>query len=288
MTETDTSTPYGPELVSGARTALAISRDICIIVAAIVLALWADQLWLSIVAVIVVGCLQFSLGEVLLHESAHGNLVRSERFNRPLQVLLAWPFFRTVDSYRGWHFPHHRYRGSELDPLFESYSRFQAQLSRRHLFRVWWVEPFAGPAQLRFFRQELVGAPRRDLVAGLTFNIALMLTCWAAGIGTVFLAYWLLPFLLVFPALYHWQEFEDHFGCAGIGRVSTGRLRSFLQHDSGYHGVHHVFPNAPFHQLRTLLPRCDIPAPDISTSLFCTWTQIDRQIVEREQTGSTA
>ena len=250
---------------------LAILRDWVIIASTIAIAEWAASPSVTLLAIWVIGSQQYALGEVLVHEASHRNVFASYRLNERLQFLFAWPLLTTVRAYRKSHAPHHIDLGGPADPISARYSSLQHGFNRWSVARVWLLEPLFGFASIRYLRDDVLAEPWTTLAPGLAINAAIALGCAFAGRIDLFIMYWVIPYVWVFPAFYHWQELEDHFGCVGEGRVSVGRLRNFLHHNSGFHHVHHTWPNVPFFNLRSAFRFVDIPHADISTGFWGTY-----------------
>src|SRR4051812_26510305 len=100
---------------------LAIGFDIAVIAAAVALSVMVLPAWTYPLAVVVIGARQQGL-IVLIHEASHRKLFRNARLNDVVgEVVLSWPFFISMYSYRANHFAHHRHLNTEYDPDWTRY-----------------------------------------------------------------------------------------------------------------------------------------------------------------------
>ena len=93
--------------------------------------------WLYPLALIGIGTRLNSLG-VHMHEAAHYRIAKPIWLNDLIgEVLLSWPFFFTLEGYRGKHLDHHQnlntaqdpdWARKQLDPTYWRFPRSQAQM----------------------------------------------------------------------------------------------------------------------------------------------------------------
>ena len=103
-------------ILSPARSSLQIAADWLLIAGAIYLGThqWSPLLYVLIV--VLIGSRQHAL-LILMHDGTHYRLFRNRRLNDCVgELLLAWPFFITMRSYRRNHIAHHRHMNTDRDP----------------------------------------------------------------------------------------------------------------------------------------------------------------------------
>lgn len=198
--------------------------------------------------------------ESCVHEASHFLLFRTRSWNTRLQGLFAWPILDRVQSYRIEHLVHHRDLGRDGDPARQLYEELGVTRFPR---RFWWtlfLRPLLGHSTLWFLRDRLsyVRLDRR--------YVRDMVLAWLPVLTVVTLAdgwlwfglFYLVPLLLVYPALIVASEIFDHLGlfhrdCPVRGtRNNLGPGQGLLvhAHDDGYHVVHHLNARIPCHRLR--------------------------------------
>jgi fatty acid desaturase len=266
--------------VRSATSAGAIVLDLVLIAGAIAAAVWMLPWWCYPLVALVVGARQQAM-IVLMHEAAHRKLFRNPAVNDSVgEVVLAWPFFVSMFSYRANHFAHHRHLNTELDPDWVRYLGLNAEERKNWQYqRTLWqvVRPLAadlvGLGVVRQVKRVVRLArprnhdPRRagpaaDTEAARKFRGYSPLALWgfrlglAAGLtvtGTwwVFLLYWVVPGLTVLKMGTRLRLLAGHFaiyGGEGIRTTLTSPLGRLLlgPHNIGYHVEHHLYPAVYF------------------------------------------
>jgi fatty acid desaturase len=187
------------------------------------------------------------------------------------------PYLKTrngssVEGYKRHHLIHHYKFGSKEDPTLLYYKDVKitdlAGSSMRYFLWIVLIKPSIGFSAwwvLRYTYTLFLMAPFTILPIAL-FWISLLIVITAIGALKLFILYYLVPLLLVYPILIHLSEVSDH---AGLYQYSKKRLMntrsnlgSVLQqffihpHHDGYHLIHHLRPGIPAHLLRNAHEDC--------------------------------
>ena len=96
---------------SNVRGFLVIIRDWGIIFGVMSFSIWAENIFVYISSIILIGCMQFAISESLMHEATHGNLFKRESWNRKLEFLFSLPCLMTMKEYVPDHLDHHNLHG---------------------------------------------------------------------------------------------------------------------------------------------------------------------------------
>lgn len=272
--------------ISNARSALAIAADIAIVA----LSITAARLWLPIwcypLAVIMVGARQQAL-IVLMHEAAHRKLFRSAFWNDFIgELVLAWPLFISMFSYRANHSAHHRHLNTELDPDWVRYLTPGAEESENWTYgrtraKVVWplIRDLLGLGALNQIKRVVrLAKPRNhdprkqgresDLeaerrfgrypaAAVWIFRAALVVVLTITHSWAAFLLYWIVPALTMLKMCTRLRLLAGHFaifGGEGVRTTLSSGLESFLlaPHKIGFHVEHHMYPSVYFQCLPEL------------------------------------
>lgn len=170
-----------------------------------VYALWPNPLTF-IAAVIVIGSRQLGLA-ILMHDAAHGVLVRSKWLNDPLsQIFCAWPVFTDTIPYRHYHLVHHRMTQQPEDPDLHLSAKFP--ITKKSYRRKFWRD-ITGQTGLKLRRAQIrnaLGKPgdgfakrfatfRKRLGKMVLVNLVLLALMSAFGKPHYYLMFWLVPLL---------------------------------------------------------------------------------------------
>ncbi|KAI0192414.1 fatty acid desaturase-domain-containing protein [Astrocystis sublimbata] len=198
--------------------------------------------------------------EVLVHEASHFNLFKSPSMHYNLQFLYAFPVFRDLEDYRRSHLIHHQHLGDptkdpdlvrivELgldnmsdDPVFYLFALpFSGFIHWEYLSTVFvdfWTLPSARTSKVAYWAA---------VVAGMYFH---------QGFARIIGLYHLVPLFVILPVTRYWSEASEHLGLNMTGKFGNSRSNiGFSQlwfshpHNDGYHAVHHLHSQVPFHQL---------------------------------------
>ena len=267
----------------------AICFDWLVIAATIWAAAHFARVWLYPLAIVVIGARQQGL-IVLMHEASHRKLFRRAGWNDFAgEVLLAWPFFFSMFSYRANHMAHHHHLNTELDPDWVRYLTGDAEERQA------WEYGRSLRAVLLPLLTDLVGwgaaaqvrrvlrlarprnhdprraGPEADEAAAARFGrypaawrwlflAALILTLALTGAWVGFLLYWVVPALTVLKMCTRLRLLAGHFainGGEGARTTLTSPLVGFFlsPHQIGYHVEHHLYPAIYFRRLPELHQR---------------------------------
>lgn len=280
MTPTPASSPQARPrdfvVRSDRRGALAVARDWALVIGLAGLAIWVDAWWATGLSVLLIGRVQFAIGESLLHEASHHSLFRTRAWNHRLQPLYAWPFFVTLAAWRREHLQHHKVLGSERDHVVQTYREAGLLEAEPRVAWAWFGRPLTGAVALSYVRSILEMNDRRDAaVVGTAWTVVLGLFAVAGHLAWPLL-YWVLPQLLVFAPMLYWSEIADHYRTRGGNRTRTGWLSNWLDHHNGFHEVHHRWASIPFHQLGAAHEALIGQGTDQATGWWDVWRQISR------------
>ncbi|KAH6645403.1 fatty acid desaturase-domain-containing protein [Truncatella angustata] len=198
--------------------------------------------------------------ENLVHEASHFNLFKTPSMHYTLQFLYAFPVLRVLEDYRRSHLIHHQHLGDaakdpdliriyELgldnvteDPVYYLFAMpFSGYIHWEYLtttFVDFWTSRAAWPSKAVFWGAVLAGSYFNETMAS---RMAL---------------YYAVPFFLVLPVFRYWAEMSEHLGMDMTGKFGNSRSnlgfthRWFIHpHNDGFHAVHHLHAQVPFHQL---------------------------------------
>lgn len=232
----------------------AIASNYLIVVAAAGLASWIDRIPVTLLALVIIAGRQSAL-QGLVHSASHYSLFAKKRNNIRFQFLFAYPIVDSVPLYRDQHLEHHRDFALKTPDRFD-YLYNSLQLSREGIWSRTWVvfiRPVLGHAGVVFVTdaiKTLSGNLRQAL--GILANWALLLALmwWLGGVW-IFLIYWVVPLVWLYPVFDIWAELSDHLDAQGESRNQKGVFYCILfKGHEMYHAVHHLYPFVPFHRLR--------------------------------------
>lgn len=270
------------------RGIVAIGRDWLLIGVAIGVSLKLDHWAVYVAAVWVIGCCQYALGEVLLHEASHYNLLKNRRLNDLMEVFYALPFFQTLKEYRRQHGLHHSHLGQRYhDHVVDDFHTFRLHEPRTSLWVAWFVKPLLGYPGFVYTKGLLVPdkssqgtADYLDLrLAG--FWLSVVSACWALGVLDLLFFYWIVPMYWVFCSLLFWSEVREHFRTRTGTRSTLGPIYNRFFHNQGYHALHHTYPTVPWYRLPRAFEalrhdRSRDVVGDLATGFFDVYRQIAR------------
>jgi fatty acid desaturase len=260
--------------IDDGRAARAIVTEWLQIGLAVSLALWAAHPVVTALAVVVIGARQHAL-TVIGHDAVHWRLFSDRRLNDTLgNLIVQWPVFLSVESFRHFHGEHHRFTGMEgdgnrflwrthdadgqLTPEWR-YPKSRAQLAAKVLRRAffftglrWIVRSFVAAWLFRSSTAQFVA--RMGLTAALAAALT-WLSAWPA-----FLLLWVLPFCTWHVAAKYLRLIAEHSAIPGSGPYAVTRttlatpLERYLvvPRNIHYHLEHHWYPSVPWYHLPAL------------------------------------
>jgi len=253
------------------RAIAALAADWGLIAASFASALaWPHPvIWLA--AAIIIARTQLALA-VIMHESAHGTLLPSQRTNDAVgQAFAAGPLCLSLKTYRAGHLQHHRTPMRADDPVAVVFGIIDYPIARRTLvFRL--LSDLFGMAYVvsgvKFLRGEYRGilpnvAKSRRYAAwevgsmaasnGLIFGIL-----YLCGHPWLYLGLWTLPSLTLLPFFGRIRAIMEHAGLPecedqrnNARTITRPSWQTFLfgPHSIHYHIEHHLFVRMPFYSL---------------------------------------
>jgi fatty acid desaturase len=168
-------------------------------------ALWPNPLTF-LVAVVLIGSRQLGLA-ILMHDAAHGVLLRTKAWNDPVsQWLLAYPVFSDTIRYRHYHLVHHRNTQQPDDPDLSLSAPFP--ITRESFWRKM-LRDITGQTGFKQRRAQVLaalgkpGEPfavrfasfRRKLGGPIVANLVLLGLLTAFGKPHYYLMFWIVPLL---------------------------------------------------------------------------------------------
>lgn len=233
----------------------------------ILLAIYVNTIWATIIAIFVVATRQNVLG-LLVHEQAHLLGYRNKYGDLLVNLFAAYPLLvLTVEDYAQVHLAHHRDYFSENDPDFirKSGEEWSFPKTRGEIAKLFLGDAL-GINTLKLIRGKK--QPRQGFVFARRYRIptwvrpayfvvlagALTLT----GTWGVFLLYWVLPILTVFQVIVRWGAICEHkYNLAGASVPESAPLillswweRLLLPNlNFSMHPYHHFFPGIAFGRL---------------------------------------
>jgi fatty acid desaturase len=189
-----------------------------VIIGVTALAVHVGHIWMSVVAIVIVAT-RFNILALLVHEQVHFLGLRGRYGDLFANLVAAYPLIGvTVENYAGVHLAHHKFFFTEKDPDFLRKSGVE------------WNFPMPRVQLARLFLADLLGLTFIKLVTGKRGDeahvfkrphpapkwlrpvyyvvVATLLTYTA--MWPVFLIYWLVPLVTVFPAIVRLGAITEH------------------------------------------------------------------------------
>ncbi|CAN8098494.1 unnamed protein product [Discula destructiva] len=197
--------------------------------------------------------------ECLVHEASHLNLFRSPSAHYRLQFLYAFPVFRLLEDYRRSHLIHHSHLGDPTrDP--DVIRILELGLDGVHESPIYYLVglPLSGYVHFEYLTTTFA-----EFWTSRT-QYPLKALYWAAIVAAVcltktsawFACYYLVPLFVVLPVTRYWAEAAEHLGLNlgarfGNSRTNVGWSQRWYMHphNDGFHAVHHLHGQVPFHAL---------------------------------------
>ncbi len=245
---------------------------------------WNPLLYVLMVAFI--GARQHAL-LILMHDGTHYRLFRNRRLNDCVgELLLAWPFFVTMRSYRRNHIAHHRHMNTDRDPDWSRKLNQPQWIFPKHWAEITWllfgdISGLNAIALIRLSRS-LAGqdgaVPRSYMLSRLAFYLAAAALIVVTGGLQLFLLYWVVPYFTWLALILHVRSIAEHFSIpdgsgvhAGVRTTRVNALERLLlaPNNVNYHAEHHRFPSVPFYRLPEL-HRLLISTPEFASAAHLT------------------
>jgi fatty acid desaturase len=282
----------------------AVSLSLFAALALALAALWqARWPWLWPPGALVAGWAVFNC-TVLLHEALHRTVFASPRPR--LYSMLEWsyalPTGISPSQFTRWHLDHHAQLGSpDLDPKRH---RLSPRRNARWL-KMLYFTPALFVIYFRAARRETATYPEalrqriaRERLAAILVHLAVVSAVWLAGGGWVVLRVYVVPLLVVFPAVFALNRLGQHYAqtpedpAGWSTRVKASWLWDVAFLWSARHLEHHAFPAVPFYRLprlsRALSPLLDRHAVPERGFLQLLWLYLIRNRAPHSDWGLAA
>lgn len=274
----DTTAIFTPDELAAVRARSDVKGVLCVAHAWAVIAcsmvmyaIWPNPLTF-LVAVAMIGSRQLGLA-ILMHDAAHGVLLRTKAWNDPVSDwLAAYPVFNDTVRYRHYHLVHHRNTQQKDDPDIALSAPFP--ITRASFYRKM-LRDISGQTGFKQRRAQIaaaLGKPgeplsrrietfRRKLGGPVIANLILLGILTAFGKPYYYLMFWLLPLLTWQQVITRIRNIAEHAVLPGNDSIfHTARTtyaswleRAFIApYWVNYHVDHHLLMYVPCYNLPKL------------------------------------
>lgn len=236
-----------------------------VIIVTIALAIHIDKLWITLLALPIIAT-RFNILALLVHEQVHQLGLRGRYGDIVANILTAYPIGITVEDYARVHLSHHKYYFTENDPDFsrKSGQDWTFPMPALHLTKLL-LSDLCGLSFLKLLKgkqlenkqiyNRLHPSPKW-LRPAFYIGLAALLTYFA--LWPIFLIYWLLPLLTIFPLIVRFGAVCEHvYGKYKAGIIESSPLimprwwEKLLLPNLNFtlHAYHHFFPGISWSHL---------------------------------------
>jgi fatty acid desaturase len=252
------------------RTALAIVFDWAVIAAAIVVSQAANNIFVYLLAVVIIGGRMHGFG-VLMHEFAHYRFIDGRKTLSDFigDITVAWPILTTVGAYRANHLAHHRYTNTDKDPdwvikLGSSKFTFPQKWQTAVVTLLSYLAVIGSVLDVLMIVKRLSKldpTPKSYRIIRLAYYVAFAVFFTVTQSWMLFLLYWLIPYLTAFFLLMYVRSVAEHFASMDYSNELTStrtvlpfywERALFAPHNVNYHLEHHLYPSVPYYNLPEL------------------------------------
>lgn len=278
VTRFDPTAAFTPEEIatvrarSDAKGLLCIAHAWAVIAAAMALYAWWPNPLTFLLAVVVIGSRQLGLA-ILMHDGAHGVLMRTAAWNDPVsQWLAAYPVFTDTIPYRHYHLVHHRKTQQPDDPDIGLSAPFP--ITRESFWRKM-LRDITGQTGFKQRRSQIraaLGKPgqpfaerwktfRRKLGGPIIANLVLLAILTAFGKPHYYLMFWILPLITWQQVITRIRNIAEHavvpdnndvFRNARTTYASWAERAFIAPYWVNYHVDHHLLMYVPCYNLPKL------------------------------------
>ena len=243
---------------SDLRGMLALTKNWVIIIATIAFSMYANNIFVYLLSVMVIGMFQYALGETLMHEASHNNLFRTKKLNETLQVFFGWPFLVTTEEYRKQHFGHHAHLGKvNKDHVEDDYILFGLRDKNISPIWLWFGRPLLGIPGALYIKVLFTTHKRNDETGFdvmqfplIIFWLLVIVLSIVFGVVDLLFLYWIIPLYWGYCAFLYWNEITEHYETQSGTRSTISSVYNWIFHNQGYHAIHHRYPSIPWFRLK--------------------------------------
>lgn len=228
----------------------------------------------TILCMLIMGAVQHTIA-TFIHEAAHGHVFSNKNLNEKLgHFFFAAPFLGYVEDYRYFHWEHHRHTGKiDKDPelkLYRSLGIKTTDFTTREIVMVF-LKSISGIHAVKglIFLNKFYMSNRKagniknpglfEHASVAFWLLAVPAIMWKMNMLGIYLLVWVVPMFTVFTTLLLWHGFGEH-----IREKETCLCENTFTHrfdlvttlflypiNSSFHLEHHLYPQLPWHALRT-------------------------------------
>jgi fatty acid desaturase len=274
----DTSKVFAPDEMASVRARSdikgfgSVAHAWAVIAVSMALYAWWPNPLTFVIAVILIGGRQLGLA-ILMHDAAHGVLMRTKAWNDPVsQWLCAYPVFNDTIRYRHYHLVHHRNTQQPDDPDIGLSAPFP--ITRQSFWRKM-IRDITGQTGVKQRRAQIraaLGKPGepfakrfdtfRDRLGGpIIANLVLLAILTAVGKPHYYLMFWILPLLTWQQVITRVRNIAEHaivpdnndpFRNARTTYASWLERAVLAPYWVNYHVDHHLLMYVPCYNLPKL------------------------------------
>lgn len=230
-----------------------------VIIATIAFSIYADNIFISLLAVIIIAT-RFNIFGLLIHEQVHFLGLRGRYGDLIANLLVAYPLFGiTVESYAKVHLSHHKFYFTEKDPdhlrkngvdwTFPMSSGHIAKLVLSDVLGLSFIKFLKGKRfeKTTFFKRPY---PFPKWVRPVFYLVVAALLTYT-GTWNILLLYWVLPLVTVLPLIVRLGAISEHvYNLTGASVVESSPLiiqkwwEKLLLPNLNFtlHPYHHFYP----------------------------------------------
>lgn len=233
-----------------------------------------SSLPITLICMLIMGGVQHTLA-TFIHETAHGHVFSNKNLNEKLgQFFFAAPFISYVEDYRYFHWEHHRHTGKiDKDPELKLYRTLGLKTTGFTLQEVVmiFIKSVTGVHAIKglVFLSNFYMANRKagniknpglfDHACVAFWLVVVPALMWKMNMLGTYLLVWVVPMCTLFTTFLLWHGFGEHLReketCL-YANTFTHRfdlITTFFLYpiNSSFHLEHHLFPQLPWHSLKT-------------------------------------